>query len=77
MEVPAFAAGSCGRGTRPGWRGHGAAFMPGLRRVWANTWNGCAAMNTGWSSWGDRIAPITDVATAAFKLACVLTPTQI
>lgn len=28
-----------------------------------------------WWSWGDRIAPVTDVATAAFKIAYVLTPT--
>lgn len=28
-------------------------------------------------SWGDRITPVTDVATAAFKIAYVLTPTQI
>jgi hypothetical protein len=27
-----------------------------------------------WWSWGDRIAPITDVEAAAFKIAYVLTP---
>jgi hypothetical protein len=27
-------------------------------------------------SWGDRIAPVTDVETAAFKIAYVLTPIQ-
>lgn len=30
-----------------------------------------------WWSWGDRIASVTDVETAAFKIAYVLTPTQI
>jgi hypothetical protein len=32
-----------------------------------------------WFRWsrGDRIAPVTDVVTAAFKIAYVLTPTQI
>lgn len=30
-----------------------------------------------WWSWGDRIAPVTDVGAAAFKIAYVLTPTQI
>ncbi len=29
-----------------------------------------------WWSWGDRIAPVTDLETAAFKIAYVLTPTQ-
>lgn len=30
-----------------------------------------------WWSWGDRVAPVTDVTVAAFKIAYVLTPTQI
>jgi hypothetical protein len=29
-----------------------------------------------WWSWGGRIAPVTDVETAAFKVAYVLTPMQ-
>jgi hypothetical protein len=29
-----------------------------------------------WWSWADRIAPIGDVETAAFKIAYVLTPTS-
>jgi hypothetical protein len=29
-----------------------------------------------WWSWGERIAPVTDIETAAFKIAYVLTPTQ-
>ena len=29
-----------------------------------------------WWSWGDHVAPISDVKTAAFKIAYVLTPTS-
>ncbi len=29
-----------------------------------------------WWSWGDRVAPIGDIETAAFKIAYVLTPTS-
>lgn len=137
MEVPAFPAGSGGRGTRPGRWNYRTAFMPGLRRLRAYARDGGLAMSTpdadtaraaayqlealgrdlaargfgtrvmadrhrlnvvnravpqirddidagpaddgAWWfrwSWGDQIAPVTDVATAAFKIAYVLTPTQ-
>ena len=60
----------------PGRRPSLYVVNPAARALEENVYVACGkdGMWWFWWSWGDRIARITDIGTAAFKIAYVLTP---
>src|SRR5689334_9508250 len=80
MQLGSLAVNLRGRGftarvTRAGARGCVSVASPSLPQL-SETVYAAPADGTWWFwwSWGDRIAPVGEVETAAFKIAYVLTP---